>query len=78
MKDAVELSVMITNAHNSDAERIMIYVAGLLVKKIETSNTVWIDFNPLMPELNPSAQRYLTRFLLGILILEPCISLIYT
>jgi hypothetical protein len=27
--------------------------------------------NPLTPELNPSAQRCLTRFLLGILLLEP-------
>jgi hypothetical protein len=34
-------------------------------------------FNPLTPELNPSAQRCLTRFLLGILLLEPRISLIY-
>jgi hypothetical protein len=33
--------------------------------------------NPLTPELNPSAQRCLTRVLLGILLLEPCISLIY-
>jgi hypothetical protein len=32
-----------------------------------------ILFNPLTPELNPSA----TRYLLGILILEPCISFIY-
>jgi hypothetical protein len=29
--------------------------------------------NPLMPELNLSAQRCLTKFLLGILLLEPCI-----
>jgi hypothetical protein len=35
----------------------------------------WI--NPLTPELNPSAQRYLTRFLLVIVLIEPCISLIY-
>jgi hypothetical protein len=28
-------------------------------------------------ELNPSAQRCLMRFLQGILLLEPCISLIY-
>jgi hypothetical protein len=35
------------------------------------------NFNPLTPELNPSAQRRLTRFLMGILLLEPCISLIY-
>jgi hypothetical protein len=33
--------------------------------------------NPLTPELNPSAQRCLTRFLLGILLLEPYISLTY-
>jgi hypothetical protein len=33
--------------------------------------------NPLAPELNPSAQRCLTRFLLGIFLLESCISLIY-
>jgi hypothetical protein len=33
--------------------------------------------NPLAPELNPLAQRCLTRLLLGILLLEPCISLIY-
>jgi hypothetical protein len=32
--------------------------------------------NPLTPELNPSAQRCLTRFFTGIL-LQPCISLIY-
>jgi hypothetical protein len=36
-----------------------------------------IVINPLTPELNLSAQRCLTRFLLGILLLEPCISLIY-
>jgi hypothetical protein len=29
--------------------------------------------NPVTPELNPSTQRCLTRFLLGILLLEPCI-----
>ena len=33
--------------------------------------------NPLQPELNPSAQHCLARFLLGILLLESCISLIY-
>jgi hypothetical protein len=31
--------------------------------------------NALKPELNPFAQRYLTRFFIGILLLEPCISL---
>jgi hypothetical protein len=34
-------------------------------------------FNPLTPELNPSAQRCLTRFFTEDLLLEPCISLIY-
>jgi hypothetical protein len=33
------------------------------------------NINPLTPELNPSAQRCLTRFLLGILLLERRISL---
>jgi hypothetical protein len=33
--------------------------------------------NSLTPELNLSAQRCLTRFLLRILLLAPCISLIY-
>jgi hypothetical protein len=33
--------------------------------------------NPLRPELNPSVQRCLTRILLGIFLLEPCISIIY-
>jgi hypothetical protein len=28
-------------------------------------------FNTLTPKLKPSAQRWLTRFLLGILLLEP-------
>jgi hypothetical protein len=35
------------------------------------------DINPLTPELNPFAQRCLTRFLLRILLLEPWISLMY-
>jgi hypothetical protein len=35
------------------------------------------QFNPLTSELNPSTQRCLTNFLLGILLLEPCILLIY-
>jgi hypothetical protein len=35
-----------------------------------------VFINPLTPELNTSAQRCLTIFLVGILFLEPCISLI--
>jgi hypothetical protein len=42
-------------------------------EKLEQPHSV----NPLTPELDPSAQRCLTGFLLGILLLEPCISLIY-
>jgi hypothetical protein len=37
-----------------------------------------LRFNPLTPELNPSAQRCLTRFLLGILLLEEAKSEIAT
>jgi hypothetical protein len=42
-----------------------------------TSWSLICEINPLTPELNPSVQRCLTRFLLGILLLEPCISFIY-
>jgi hypothetical protein len=43
-----------------------------------TSRWSFRDINPLTPELNPSAQRCLTRFfLLDVLLLEPCISFIY-
>jgi hypothetical protein len=35
------------------------------------------EINPLTPELNPSAQRCLTRFFTEILLLESCISLTY-
>jgi hypothetical protein len=35
-----------------------------------------VSLNPFKPELNPSMQRCLTRFLLGIFLLELCISLI--
>jgi hypothetical protein len=40
------------------------------------AHTQFTIINPLTPELNPSAQRCLTRFLLGILLLELCTSLI--
>jgi hypothetical protein len=43
----------------------------------EGSEAFIYDINPLTPKLNPSAQRCLTRFLLVILLLEPCISLMY-
>jgi hypothetical protein len=35
------------------------------------------EISRLTPELNPSAQRCLTRFFTGILLIEMCISLIY-
>jgi hypothetical protein len=44
---------------------------------LRVGNEVIGKNNPLMPELNQSAQRCLTRFLLGILLIEPCISLKY-
>jgi hypothetical protein len=34
------------------------------------SGRILVKFNPSTPELNPSAQRYLPRFLLGILIFK--------
>jgi hypothetical protein len=46
-------------------------------KKLGFDKSNIVGFNHLTPELNPAAQRYLTRFLLGILLLVPCISLIY-
>jgi hypothetical protein len=39
--------------------------------------TCFGSVNPLKPELNTSAHRCLTRFLLRIFLLEPCISLTY-
>jgi hypothetical protein len=47
------------------------------VKKKKTFSTIKLDFNPLTPELIPSAQRCLTRIFTGILLLEPRMSLIY-
>jgi hypothetical protein len=40
-------------------------------------NYIYVYLNPLTPELNPSAQPRLTRFLMGILLLEQCVSLTY-
>jgi hypothetical protein len=51
---------------------------------MRTSTRMWGElifvywFNPLTPELNPSAQRCLTRFFtVNFASLEPCISFIY-
>jgi hypothetical protein len=49
----------------------------LIEENVIDGVTVVMVINPLKPELNPSAQRCLTRFLLGIFLLEPSISLIY-
>jgi hypothetical protein len=48
-----------------------------LDKSFVKSPSRFRHINPLTPELNSFAQRCLTRFFTGILILEPCISLIY-
>jgi hypothetical protein len=42
-----------------------------------TSLGAGMHITSLTPEINPSAQSYLTRFLLEIFLLEPCISLIH-
>jgi hypothetical protein len=49
----------------------------LLEKSVLTTSADVISINRLTPELKPSAQRFLTRILLGILLLEPSSSLIY-
>jgi hypothetical protein len=52
---------------------VLVFVKYLILSALVHS---FILINPSTPVLNPSAQRCLTRFLLGILLLEPCISLI--
>jgi hypothetical protein len=49
--------------------------SSLTTLHVHCQRQFWI--NPLTPELNPSAERCLTRFFSGDLLLEPCISLIY-
>jgi hypothetical protein len=61
-----------TVVHNSFIE-----VMWLMLIMVDDIPLCLKYFNPLTQELNPSAQRCLTRCLLGILLLEPCISLIY-
>jgi hypothetical protein len=53
------------------------YVLAIRYSNFAPPNGHSVSFYPLTPELNPSAQRCLTRFFTGILLLEPCISLIY-
>jgi hypothetical protein len=55
---------------------ICTHVTSIFIKTVYVT-VLRATVNPLTPELNPSAQRCVTRFLLGILLLEPCISLIY-
>jgi hypothetical protein len=55
---------------HSYTARWLLYATCTVCWGISTSN-------PLTLELNPSALRCLTRFLLGILLLEPCISSTY-
>jgi hypothetical protein len=59
-----------------------ILISGYVVRNIKMYSLFHpfksiFTLNPSTQKLNPSAQRCLTRFLLGILFLEPCISLIY-
>jgi hypothetical protein len=46
-------------------------------KAVQYSKMPPAEINPLTPELNTSAQRCLTRFLLGILLLELYILFMY-
>jgi hypothetical protein len=57
----------------SDFGSTLLHVIKVCTDIIKQLNKI----NPLKPELNSSAQRCLTRFLLRALLLEPCISLIY-
>jgi hypothetical protein len=50
-----------------------VWLGNLLV----APTTLLDEINPLTPELNPSAQRCLTRLFLGILLMEQYVSLIY-
>jgi hypothetical protein len=63
-----------TNGFLCDGSRIIL---SRYIKIVGSFRLYKNNFNPLTPELNLSAQRCLTRFLLGILFLEQCISLIY-
>jgi hypothetical protein len=54
-------------------EKIWWFTHGYIVLKLEFCKIHAEKNNPLTPELNPSAQRCLTRFLLGILLLKPSI-----
>jgi hypothetical protein len=51
--------------------------SGAICSSHKHGDDASVFINPLTPELNPSAQRCLSRFLLGILLLEQCISLTY-
>jgi hypothetical protein len=64
----------LANVHQTTRRHIPEYGTHHATKLVATKI---IGINPLTPELNPSAQRCLARFLLGILFLEPWISLTY-
>jgi hypothetical protein len=58
--------------------RFVIRIARLLVSHTSgyflhprLTHILAAQVNPLTPELNPTAQRYLTRLFTGILLLEP-------
>jgi hypothetical protein len=62
--------------HNPSLLNIMMEWFSLLILHHVFCMNKYAD-NPLTPELNPSAQRCLTRFVTVYFALEPCISLIY-
>jgi hypothetical protein len=59
----------------SKQRNITVHFRSIPCDSMRKSGSRVLCINPLNPELNPSAQRCLTRFLMGILLLEPCISL---
>jgi hypothetical protein len=57
-----------------DAATLKMAFSPLQGRHMAGSGVSQNSINPLMPELNPFTQHCLTRFfLLGILLLEPCI-----
>jgi hypothetical protein len=51
------------------------HTTALTQENVVDLHTAWVEaLNPLTPELNPSAQSFLPRFLLGILIFKRLIA----
>jgi hypothetical protein len=77
------LQVRVTAMADTNSQTDLIWGCHALINVNQCSMTYFTTLNndspinPLTPELNPSAQRCLTRFLLENLLLEPCTSLMY-